>query len=263
LLWIVGLLVGTLTAVVAAASYSRPPGNDETDRIAKVVADAISFPRQSSAAGFARAALATRAGQDGRLQVVAVEELEADRPEDPRARLVFRVHLPADEGGWRTIPAVTACYEARFNYYGTIDSPGRMTCPRGAAAVTPPTEAPVPEVVIPTGADELVERLLTDAARTPDAAEVRAALEAGLRETAARAGTGPGAPPLPPEPQVATQGDDIGVALFEPGDRSCLLGARTGGRVAVWRPSRVQLQPGELSCDPGTALAGRGQRPPH
>jgi hypothetical protein len=261
--WIAVLLVGTLAVVAAAMRYSRPPGNDETDRIAKVVADAISFPRQSSAAGFARAALATRAGQDGRLRVVAMEGLASDRPEEPMARLVFLVYLPAETSSWRTIPAVTACYEARFNYYGIIDSPGRMDCPPGTAPVTPPTEAPVAVVQIPTGADELVERLLTDAARTPGAEAVRAALEAGLRDAAARAGTGPGPPPQLPDPQVATDGDDIGVALFEPGDRSCLLGARTGGRVAVWRPSRVQLQPGELSCDPGTALAGHGQRPPH
>ena len=58
---------------------------------------------------------------------------------------------------------------------------------------------------------------------------------------------------------MATDGADLGVALSEPDDRSCLLGARTGGKVLVWRPSRVQLQPGELSCDPGTALAGQGQ----
>jgi hypothetical protein len=255
------LLAGGLALAAGAASCSRPPRSDETDRIAKVVADAISFPRQQSAAGFARAALATRAGQDGRLQVVAMEELEADRPEDPMARLVFSVHLPADEGGWSSTPAVTTCYEARFNHYGIIRSPKRMACPPGATPITPPTGAPVPEVEIPTGADELVERLLTDAARTPSAGEVRAALAAGLRQAADRAGTGPG--PRPPEPQVATDGDDIGVALFEPEDRSCLLGARTGGRVTVWRPSRVQLQPGELSCDPGTALAGLGQRAPH
>jgi hypothetical protein len=262
--WIVVLLVGTLAAVVAAARHSPQPGNDETDRIATFVANAISFPRHLSAAGLARAALATRAGQAGRLQVVAMEELEADRPEDPMARLVFRVHLPAEQTSWRTIPAVTACYEARFNYYGIIKDPKRMACPPGATPITPPpVRAPAPEVVIPTGAEKLVERLLTDAARTPGAEQVRAALEAGLRDAAARAGTGPGPPPLLPEPQVATDGDDIGVALFEPGDRSCLLGARSGGRVTVWRPSRVQLQPGELSCDPGTALAGLGQRPPH
>jgi len=57
-------------------------------------------------------------------------------------------------------------------------------------------------------------------------------------------------------------GSDVGVALREP-DGSCLLGARTAGQVTVWRPAAVQLQPGELSCDPTTALARQGTRPPH
>jgi hypothetical protein len=79
-------LAGVLALAAVAAGCSRPPRSAETDRIATVVADAISYPRQSSAAGFARAALATRAGQDGRLRVVAIEELPADEPGDPRTR---------------------------------------------------------------------------------------------------------------------------------------------------------------------------------
>jgi hypothetical protein len=206
-------LAGAL-AFAAAAGCSRapgnaeaPPGNAETDRIAKVVADAIGYPRQDSAAGFARAALATRAGQDGR-------------------------------------------------YYGIMGSPRRIACPRGATPVTPPTAAPKPRIAIPDGADELLERVLTGASRPPDAEKVHAALVEGLGRAAA-AGSGP------PLPQVAVDGADVGVALWEPDGRVCLLGARVGGQVLVWRPSRVQLQPGELSCDPQTALARQGTRPPH
>jgi hypothetical protein len=247
-------LAGVL-GLAAAAGCSRPPRSDETDRIAKVVADAISYPRQDSAAGFARAALATRAGQDGRLRVVAMEELHADKLQDPLARLVFLVHLEASEGEFVTEPAVTTCYEAKFNYYGVIGTPRRTACPRDAAPITPPPE-PGPETAIPDGADELLERLLAGASRQPRAEEVRAAVQAGLARVA-----GGGVPP--PEPEVATDGADIGVALFEPDSRDCLLGARTGGQVLVWRPSRVQMQPGELSCDPATALARQGTRPPH
>ena len=192
-----------------------------------------------------------------------MEELQAARAEDPLARLVFLVHLPELPSQFSTVPAVTTCYDARFNYYGIIRGPRRIACPENAVPITPPPPAPRPEVEIPTGADKLVERLLTDAPPTPRAEEVRAALGAALGKAAADAATGPGPHPLLPEPQVATDGADLGVALFEPDDRSCLLGARTGGKVLVWRPSRVQLQPGELSCDPGTALAGQGQRPPH
>jgi hypothetical protein len=154
-----------------------------------------------------------------------------------------------------TEPAVTACYEARFNYYGVIGSPRRIACPRDAAPITPPTE-PGTKVAIPDGADELVERVLAGAARRPEADQVRAALQEGLGKAAA-------AGRVPPSPQVAVDGADIGVALWEPDTRGCLLGSRVGGQILVWRPSRVQLQPGELSCAPATALARQGTRPPH
>ncbi len=126
-----------------------------------------------------------------------MEELRAVELQDPLARLVLLVHLDEEEAGFTRVPAVTTCYEARFNYYGVMGSPRRLACPRDAAPITPPPE-PGPETAIPDGAD-------------------------------------------------------IGVALWEPDTRDCLLGARIGGKVLVWRPSRVQLQPGELSCDPGAA----------
>lgn len=256
----VGTLAALLGLAAVVAGCSRPPRSDETDRIAKVVADAISYPRQDSAAGFARAALATRAGQDGRLRVVAIEELRADELEDPLARLVFRVHLESSEAGFTKIPAVTHCYEARFSYYGVIDSPRRIACPKDAAPIVPPPTEPGPRIAIPDGADELVERVLSRASRRPRAEQVRAAVQEGLR------GAAPADPAVrgqPPPPEVAVDGADVGVALLEPDSRDCLLGARLGGEVMVWRPSRVQMQPGELSCDPETALARLGTRPSH
>jgi hypothetical protein len=111
------------------ASCSRPEGSDETDRIATVVADAISFPRQESAAGYADAAAATNAGEDGRLSVIGVEELDAEELEDPLGRLVFLVHLDGEQGAIFSTEPVTACYRAEFNYYGVIDDPARIDCP--------------------------------------------------------------------------------------------------------------------------------------
>jgi hypothetical protein len=249
-------LAGVLGLAVLAAGCSLERRSDETDRIARTVATAISHPRQDSAAGYARAALATGAGRDGRLQVVAMEELRARELIDPMARLVFRVHLEEEEAGWFTrTPAVTACYEARFSYYGVVGTPRRIGCPEDATPVVPPPTEPRPKVVIPAGADRLVGKVLAGASRAPAAAEVRAAVLEGL----GRAARGRSVPP----PEVATDGADIGVSLFEPDSRDCLLGARVDGQVLVWRPSRVQLQPGELSCDPGTALARQGLRSPH
>jgi hypothetical protein len=257
------MLAGVLgfVAVASGCSGALAPGNAETDRIAKVVSDAISYPYQKSAAGYARVALATRAGQDGRLRVVAIEELKADELGDPLGRLVFLVHLEGSEAGWTTSPPVTACYKAEFSFYGVVGSPRRMVCPRDATPITPPPTQPTPEIVIPDGADEVAEQVLTAAAPTPRAEDIRGALAEALDRATPDAL--PGRRPLPPAPQVVTDGSDIGVALAAPDDHSCLLGARIDGKVLVWRPSRVQVQPGELSCAPGTALARQGTRPPH
>lgn len=259
----IGTVAGVLgfVAVAAGCSGALAPGNAETDRIAKVASGAISYPRQDSAAGYARAALATRAGQDGRLRVVAIEELKADELGDPLGRLVFLIHLEGSEAGWTRSPPVTACYKAEFSFYGVVGGPRRMICPRDASPITPPPTQPTPEIAIPDGADAVVEQVLSDAAPTPRAEEIRAALAEALGRTSPDAL--PGRRPLPPTPQVATDGADIGVALAVPDDHSCLLGARVDGKVLVWRPSRVQVQPGELSCAPGTALARQGTRPPH
>jgi hypothetical protein len=258
-----GTRVGVLgfVAVAAGCSGALAPGNAETDRIASVVSDAISHPRQESAAGYARAALATRAGQDGRLRVIEIEELQADERGDPFGRLVFLIHLEGSEAGWTISRPVTACYRAEFGFYGVIGGPRRMVCPPDPTPITPPSTRPTPEIAIPDGADEVVEQVLTAAAPTPRADDIRGALGAALSRTSPD--TLPGRRPLPPTPQVATDGSDIGVALAEPDDHSCLLGARIDGTVLVWRPSRVQVQPGELSCEPGTALARQGMRPPH
>jgi hypothetical protein len=250
-------LAGVL-GLAAMAGCARGPRSDETDRVARTVSTAISHPRQDSAAGYARAALDTGAGRSGTLSVVAMEELRADKLEDPLARLVFRVHLDEEEAGFTRVPAVTACYEARFSSYGVVGSPRRIGCPEDAAPIAPPPAEPGPGTAIPDGADELVERLLARAPREPRAEQVRAAVGEGLGRAAPAGSRG-----VPPPPQVAVDGSDIGVALFEPDSRGCLLGARVDGRVLVWRPSRVQVQPGELSCDPGTALARQGTRAPH
>src|SRR3954469_17025688 len=72
-------------ACVSACAIGGPPRVDETDPIAQIVALAIDFPRQDDAVGYARAAVATRAVQDGLLSVVGVSE----------RRIVLRVHLEA------------------------------------------------------------------------------------------------------------------------------------------------------------------------
>ena len=43
----------------------------------------------------------------------------------------------------------------------------------------------------------------------------------------------------------------------------CLLATRTGSKVSLWRPSAIQVAPGEGTCDAAAALSGFGQHPPH
>lgn len=249
-----------LAVLAVLAGCSTAPGTAETDRIATVVADAISSPRQDTADGFVRAALATRAGADSRLIVVEVEELHADELVDPLARLIFQVHLDASGTGLSSSDPVTACYEAQFSYYGVIGSPHRINCPAAATAIVPAPLAPRPHVVIPAGFDTTLAELLAVVSAKPEAAEVISLVTGGL--PAPGVDPNSGLQDLSPTVEAAVNGADIGVSLRER-DRQCLLGARIGGQVTVWRPTRVQMEPGELSCDPQTALhlAGIGQ--PH
>jgi hypothetical protein len=226
----------------------------ETQRVVDIVSRAISYPRQDSADGFARAANATTAAQDGRLSVVAKSDLRPKDLQDALARLTFRVHLGESQAGLGTTPAITACYRADFNRYGVIGSPRRVDCPPDAEPVVVPPAPAQPEV--PTGADRAVGLAL----RRAGAAPVRDALLADIERRVSALITDPGKS-LPPDVTVTVQGSDLAVALT--GDGDCLLGRRVAGRVQVWYPPAVTVQPGELSCSPETALAGQAMSAPH
>ncbi|MEA2220095.1 MAG: hypothetical protein QOJ35_2721 [Solirubrobacteraceae bacterium] len=254
-MWLSGVAL-----IAALASCSSAAGNAETDRVAGTVATAIGSPRQESADGLVRAALATAAGRDARLRVVAADALSAAKPADPRARLVFRVHLAGSRGGFGTSDPITACYVARFSFYGVIGSPRRIACPEGARAIVPAALPAKPRRTIPAGLDATLSNVLGALPVSPTSDDVRARVASALPAPIVDAHTG--LQDLPPTVATALSGADVGVALWEPEDRGCLLGARIGGHVTVGRPSRVQLQPGELSCDAETALQLRRLRPP-
>jgi hypothetical protein len=239
---IVGLLGCVLVlGGVSACAVGGPPRADETDRIAGIVALAIDFPRQDDAVGYARAAVATRAGQDGLLSVVGVSE----------RRIVLRVHLQAydDDTSFsfdRHEPEVFACYDLEVGVSG-VSRPARRPCPPTATPVALPPPPPVME--IPVGADAVVRSVLRRTS-TDD-------IEASLR----RALPSPGAHALPPDVRVGSRDGGVGVALR--GHGTCLLGLRADSKVLVWHLSPTQAAPGELSCDPATALGRQGIHPPH
>lgn len=254
-------LVATALLVACACGGPAEPTDPavrarlgETERVARIVADAISYPRQETAAGFARAANATTAARDGRLTVIELHELEAEDFEDPLARLVFRIHLDESQAGFSTSPGITTCYRVEFSRYGVIDSPDRVDCPPNSAPASVPPAPAVPDV--PVGADKVVHQALTRAATPPVVEQIRADILRGLTPLI----TDPTAT-LPPEVGVSADGDDVGLALV--GDGDCVLGRRIAGSVEVWYPPSVTVQPGELSCSPETALAGLAMDAPH
>jgi hypothetical protein len=246
-------LLAVLLLAGCGSSGFLAPGNDETDRVAQVVSDAIAYPRQESAMGYARAAANTTAGQDGRLTVVEVTELDADELTDPFGELTYLIHLDGSSGGLIETDPVTACYRAEFGFYGVVGTPHRIHCPTDVTPVQiPALPSGGPHTEIPDGADRVLRAALHQLQAAPQATQVEAGLLAALPVNAHT---------RPPTVQAAVDGTDIGVSLRS--DDDCLLGARKAGDVEVWSPSAVQVQPGELSCDPQTALAGSGQEAPH
>ena len=248
---LVALAVPVLS--LSGCGLAGGPRSDETDRVADVVAEAISYPRQESAAEYARAAMATRAAADGRLAVVGVRASGGDDG-DLLGHLLLRVALPAVDDPavfGRDEPAVTRCYDLEVGRAGVRGRPEPRSCPTGAAPVSLP---PPPAIrVVPPGADLAV---LSALRRTPPRAAsgaVATAVRRGLRAPAAGA--------LAPEVRVTVDGPDRGISVR--GEGECLLGSRVRGRVSVWRVSPAQSMPGELSCTPETALARLGIEPPH
>jgi hypothetical protein len=217
----------------------------------------MGYPRKHSADELVRAAVT----KDSRLSVVEARDLPAKELVDPLARLVFRVDIEGSRSGLSSSSPMSACYEARFNFYGVIGKPHRIDCRPGATAIVPDPLPVKPRAVIPHEFDSELLDLLAALPALPNAGDVRASVSGRLPELGFDPNSGLGN--LPPTVDAAVRGADVGVSLWAPDDRDCLLGARIDGNVMVGRPSRVQMQPGELACDPQTALHFNDIRPPH
>jgi hypothetical protein len=239
-------LLGAGLLLASCGIFESVLGDAETDRQSTTLSDAISYPRQSDAAGFARAALATSLGRSDSFSVLEARDLDHSAAEDPFAHLVWRIHRAAGTG-WDTTPAFDACYAVEFNYYGTT-SLDRTTCPANAVAITP---APLPRRDIPSDFVPALETLLGKLPATPSDADVRAALATGL--PAPRVDPETHLAAIPPESAFQVKGPDVGVALFtRTGD--CMMGHRLHGTVKVWSLNgRDQMQ--EKPCGAEAALA--------
>lgn len=119
---------------------------------------------------------------------------------------------------------------------------GEVTCP----AAAPLTVAKDPQ--LPAGIEDRLRQVLPTGSGVTETA-VRRALDGLDLDPAVRR-------------DVTTARGAVGVAL-RASQYDCVMAAVTAGTVDVWRPARVQLSPGELSCTAAEAAGGEGRTPPH
>jgi hypothetical protein len=242
-------------ASLLLTSCSSPPGDAESDRQARTLADAIAYPHQEDAAGFARAALATNLGKSGNFTVLEATDLPNNNgAEEPMARMVWLIHRDAVDAGFNATKALDACYRVEFNYHGASSGPTRIDCPSNPAPVVPP---PLPRKDIPQDYAPALSAALGKLAATPTEADVRSALTAGLPTPQIDLETGLAA--VPPQIFVQVKGADVGVALLARtgvDSRDCMMGRRVSGAVTVWSLNWRDLTLYEKSCSAEAALAG-------
>lgn len=168
---------------------------------------------------------------------------------DGSAELLLRVTVTGTFDGWGTDPVTeTRCHQLRQT--GRYDSitPQAQACPVGAAALTPPPEAPAPS--LPAG---YAERLAAALRALPPADRADpAAVESVARRLLAG---------NPATVRTAAASGTVGLAVSA-ARYDCVLAA-VDGSVTVWLPPRIYLEPGEGGCDPAAAAGRQLQRDPH
>ena len=241
-LWVLLLVVVALVGAAVGGLWwwsRQDPAVAATHERAVVLFDAMQTYPGTTALDQAR-----EAQRRGGVRVLVAQGSGADR------EIVLAVTATSDRRhGFELWPSTdethsaTRCYRwTQQRDWGTAD---RVTCPthRDVDRSDGPTASPVTAATA-----RQVERALRSGA---DEATVRARLTAVGAE-------------------VRGSGDAIGVAVagvsgYDSGRRvnDCLLARRYDGRVEVWRPSSVQVAPGEATCDASAALAAGLQHPPH
>ncbi|MFC0432304.1 hypothetical protein [Kutzneria buriramensis] len=256
------ILVALLVAagVIGGAAWLLTPrgGTAQTDKEARSIATAISYPRSPDAMGYARTLLAKYPN----VKVLEATDLKAVQPTDPLTHLVIRIDYDKCGGNviaCQPIPA-TVCYGFDLNRYEPINGPSVVDCPSNTPIIPPA----VAKNDIPSGTSEALRAVLGGLPASPGDAQVKAALDAGLPKPAVDPGTGLAG--VAPQVTVAVHGADVGVAIRGGdyfGGYQCTFGLRQGGKVWVWAPGHAQMQPGELVCEAGEAFSAYAQTPPH
>ncbi|MFG1643910.1 hypothetical protein ACGFMK_26770 [Amycolatopsis sp. NPDC049252] len=157
---------------------------------------------------------------------------------------------------------MTACYPVEFTFQGLDDLPHRVDCPPDATPITPPP-AP-PPATVPGTSDAPLKAVLTALPATTTEADVLAALARPCpdrcrtpKRTSPHRRRRSGAPSA-----VATSAWPTARPTRSTASTACSA-HEPAANVLVWRPSWLEVQPGELTCVPEGALARQAVTPPH
>ena len=252
---VVLIVVAAVAGGVTWLLWPRGAGDEQTDSEAQILADAVSYPRQPDAMGYARALLAINHVGAEVLEATDIQQTDLDKPQ---VHLVIRLKYTACDPNidlFCTPGPGIVCYGFDLNYYDPLNGPSVVDCPSRAQIIPPP----LPRTDIPAGTDDALQSILAALPPSPTDAQVTDAL-AGLPKPVVDPQTQLAG--IPPAVRSVLHGTDIGVSV-QGGDHACLLGLREHGKVFAWHPPRVQVMPGELGCSPDTAFALADTLAPH
>ncbi len=185
------------------------------------------------------------------IELIGFEPYEGAVHGEPFGALQFRVTLQPT----RYHEPYVACFESEFDFWGVateefddwsddVAVARDVDCPPDARRIPPPVDTR-PIAVVPDGTEALVVEILANA---PDAASA----DSIVAEVTERMPQPTGDREVAFDAHAVVAGGDIGFAMGDADD--CLLVRRSAEGVEVLYVPSILLQPGELGCDPETAL---------
>jgi hypothetical protein len=245
-----GLVVAGVLLTAGCSVPSLPAPEDAARRAATTLArdiyEFVDGRDGNGRRGVTAEDLGRRAARRDDAVLLAVSGERRDQGDG--VRLTIRVTATGtgyvDNGGWNgetETATVTACFDLVLAPHDPGVFPA--ACPPGGPITYPPLPK-LPGDIVTT-----LQQRLEDLS-TKDEQAVRALLdELGLDPAIRR--------------DIGASGTIVGLALRTP-EFDCVM-ARVGPTqpAQAWRPSRIQLQPGELACRGAEAAVGAAIHPPH
>jgi len=211
---------------------------------------------------FAARSVATLTATSG-IQLIAIDPAEAATLGDTFGTLDLLVpEAQTVDNAGVTRTAGPFCFRVEFNYYGatTVDdvvATDEFDCPEDATAIIPPPDTTV-YPVIPENARDAVHTVLTQLVAeggSPSTDQIATRIVALLTPPSSEFQS-------LAQPDVVVDAGRVGVALQDADE--CLLVKLADDTVTDVYPPAVLLQPGELGCSAGTAIAADDQlQSPH